>query len=123
MFDPPPAMKDTEYRFFAFPILNKNSDTKRGVNHWTLLVMDKLCSDFQFYNSLLPRNNNISDPYIADAIELVNFLFKTLIISLIFFKYTINTNFAQKKAIVKTCKRHKIDLPYDQTVNTFLDSP
>lgn len=59
------------YRYFIFPILHKRNGRTRDVDHWTVLVVDNLNGDFNFYNSMLPRRRN-SDPNVNDANELVS---------------------------------------------------
>lgn len=68
MFDLPPDL--LEYCYLMFPILHKNTGKTRGVDHWTLLVVDQLNGDFRHYNSMLPRRM-ASDPYLNSAKEIV----------------------------------------------------
>lgn len=69
MFKPVMSMGD-RFRYLIFPILHKKQAKTRGSDHWTILVLDMSNGDYMYYNSSLPRNN-VSDPYRADAIELV----------------------------------------------------
>lgn len=59
-----------EYGYFVFPILHKSNARARGVDHYTVLVVDNFNGDVNFYNSMLPRRKN-SNPYLSNAKELV----------------------------------------------------
>lgn len=60
-----------DHRYLIFPIFHKQNNTRRGVDHWTVLVMDREMGELRFYNSLRPRSG-MKDPYLEDAMEVVN---------------------------------------------------
>lgn len=65
-----------KHRFLVFPILHQQVQTKRGMDHWTVLVVDNAAAEMRFYNSLRPRGAK-KDPYIDDAKEVVGIILCT----------------------------------------------
>lgn len=61
----------SNHRYPIFPIFHKHDKIKRGLDHWTVLVMDTERGKLRFYNSLRPRTGH-KDPYLEDAKEVVS---------------------------------------------------
>lgn len=59
-----------QQRYLIFPILHQQDMTKRGVDHWAVLVMVTEGGSLRFYNSIRPRPGH-KDPYLDDAKEVV----------------------------------------------------
>ncbi|KAL7108905.1 hypothetical protein ACP275_06G141900 [Erythranthe tilingii] len=57
------------HRYLIFPLHSKGNKIKK-IDHWTLLVFDKLLCDWRFYNSLQPRKGH-KDAYLQDAEDMV----------------------------------------------------
>ncbi|KAL7126126.1 hypothetical protein ABFS83_14G164900 [Erythranthe nasuta] len=92
-FHPPANI--TAYRYLLFP-LHSDRNPNKVADHFTLVVFDRLEESWNFYNSLLPREN-ITDKYLVDAHDMKTSMQATAS------RYNIDINFNFDIEVVKDC--------------------